>query len=160
VRGQRDGRGEGRADPGLGQVDAGCPGGAGRRRQWQLVKDAVGQEACIGAVEGGGEPVSDPGQPGDDLAEVVQAAPTAELFRVVDGSFEAQDVLALGVGLDLEHPEADAEPGKAVLRFLDHDFLRGRAGCPAAMRPTLQPEDGPHRGSAFLQIGSRRRSTT
>jgi hypothetical protein len=36
-------------------------------------------------------------------------------------------VLALGVGLDLEHPEADPEPGKTGLRFLDHDFLRGRA---------------------------------
>jgi hypothetical protein len=52
----------------------------------------------------------------------------------------------LVAGVDLEHPEAHPEPGKTGLRFLDHDFLRGRAGRPAAVRPGLQPEDGRHRG--------------
>ena len=35
----------------------------------------------------------------------------------------------------LQRPEADAEPGQAALRFLDHDFLRGRPGHPVLVRP-------------------------
>lgn len=45
---------------------------AGRQRQ--LVQDAVGQEAGVGAVQRGGEPVGHAGQPGDDLVEVCQTA--------------------------------------------------------------------------------------
>ena len=84
-----------------------------------------------------------PAQPGDDLGEVVDAAAAAQLPGVVHGGFEAQDVLALGVGLALEQPEADPEPGQAVLGVLDHDLLRGRAGRPVVMRPVLQAEQGP-----------------
>jgi hypothetical protein len=67
--------------------------------------------------KGGGEPVRHPGQQGDDLVEVVQAAAAAQLLGVVHGGLEAQHVLALGAGLQLQPPEADPEPGKAVLRF-------------------------------------------
>ena len=34
----------------------------------QLIEGAVGEEADVGAVQGGGEPVGHAGQPGDDLA--------------------------------------------------------------------------------------------
>src|SRR5260370_35115592 len=78
----------------------------------------------------------------DDLGEVVDAAAAAQLPGVVHGGLEAQDVLALGVGLALEQPEADAEPGQAVLGVLDHDLLRGRAGRPVVMRPVVQAEQG------------------
>jgi hypothetical protein len=52
----------------------------------------------------------------------------------------------LGVGLELEQPEADPEPGQAVLGVLDHDFLRGRAGRPVVVGPVLQAEQRPQRG--------------
>ena len=97
--GQGQCRREGGADPGLVQVDAADAGGAEPGGQRQLVEGAVGDEADVGAVQGGGEPVGHAGQPGDDLGEVVQAAAAAQLFGVVDGGLEAQDVLALGVGL-------------------------------------------------------------
>ena len=44
-----------------------------------MVEDAVGQEADVGAVRGGGEPPGHVGQPGDDLAEMGQVAAAAQL---------------------------------------------------------------------------------
>jgi hypothetical protein len=61
----------------------------------------------------------------------------------VHGGLEAQDVLALGVGLALEQPGADPEPGQAVLGVPGHDLLRGRASRPVVMRPVLAAEQGP-----------------
>jgi len=69
--------GQRRPDARLVQVDPGDPAGSGLGWQGQLVKDAVGQEPGVGAVQGSGEPVCDAGQPGDDLVEVVQAAAAA-----------------------------------------------------------------------------------
>ena len=114
-------------------------------RHRELVQDAVGQEAGVGAVQGGGEPVRHPGQQGDDLVEVVQAAATAQLFGVVHGGLEAQDVLALGISLQLQPPEADPESAQAVLWFLDHDVLRWRAVLAVAMGPRLEAEQRPQR---------------
>src|SRR6266699_558110 len=96
------------------------PPGAGARAS------AAARAAEIRAVQGGGEPVRHAGEPGDDLLEVLQAATAAQLFGVVHGGLEAQHVLALGIGLQLEPPEADPEPAQAIPWFLDHDFLRGR----------------------------------
>ena len=73
--------------------------------QRQLVEDAVGEEADVDAVQGGGEPVDHAGQPGDDLGEVVQAAAAAQLFGVVHDGLEAQHVLAFGVGLQRQSPK-------------------------------------------------------
>ena len=50
-------RGQGRPDPRLVQVDPGDPAGPGLGGQRQLIQHPVGQEADIGAVQGGGEPV-------------------------------------------------------------------------------------------------------
>ena len=61
------------------------------------------------------------------------------------GGLEAQDVLALGVGLQLEPPEADPEPAEPVPWFLDHDLLRRRAVLAVVMGPRLEPEQGPDR---------------
>src|SRR6266851_1572280 len=47
------------------------------------------------------------------------------------------------VGLHLQAPEGALEPGQAVLGFLDHGFLRRRAGRAVAVRPVLQSEQGP-----------------
>ena len=68
-----------------------------------------------------------PASQADDLGEVLQAAAAAEFFGVMHGGLQAQDVLALGAGLQLESPEADPEPAEPVPWLLDHDFLRGRA---------------------------------
>jgi hypothetical protein len=133
------------ADPRLVQVEAAGAGGSKLGGQGQLAGDAIGQEADVGAVQGGGEPVGHAGQPGDDLAEVVQAATAAPFFGVVHGGLKAQHVFAFGVGLQLQQPEADPEPGQAILRFLDHDVLRGRPGCPVPVRPAVQAEQGPQR---------------
>jgi hypothetical protein len=75
--GQGEGRGEGGADAGLVQVDAAGAGGSELSGHRQLVEDAVGQEADIGAVQGGGEPPGHAGQPGDDLVDVGQVAAAA-----------------------------------------------------------------------------------
>jgi hypothetical protein len=136
---------QGGAEAGPVQVDAADAGGPEPGRQRQLIEGAVGQEADVGAVEDDGEPPGRAGQAGDDLGEVVQAAAAAQFFGVVHGGLQAQDVLALGVGLELEQPEANPEPGQAVLRFLDHDLLRGRAGRPLAVGPVLQAEQDTQR---------------
>jgi len=104
---------QGSTDPGLAQVDAADAGGADPGGQRQLIQGAVGDEADVGAIQGGGEPVSHSGQPGDDLREVLQAAAAAQLPGVVHGGLQAQDVLAFGIGLQLEQPEANPEPGQA-----------------------------------------------
>ena len=67
------------------QVDAAGAGGAEPGGQRQLVEEAIGDEADVSAVQDGGEPVVDAGQPGDDLGEVIQSAAAAHLFAVVDG---------------------------------------------------------------------------
>jgi len=64
----------------------------------------------------------------------------------VHGGLQAQHVFALGVGLQLQAPEADPEPAEAVLRFLDHDVLRRRPAGPVPVGPRLEAEQGPHRG--------------
>jgi len=51
---------------GLVEVDAGGAGGAKPGGQRQVVEEAVGDEGDVGAVECGGEPAGDAGQPGDD----------------------------------------------------------------------------------------------
>jgi hypothetical protein len=70
--GQGERGGQGGPDPRLVQVDAGDPAGSGLGGQRQLIEDAVGQEPDVGAVQRGGEPVSDPREPGDDLGEVLR----------------------------------------------------------------------------------------
>ncbi len=111
--GQGQCRRQGGADAGLVQVDAAGPDRADPRRQRQLVQQPVGDKRRVGAVQRGGEPAGDAGQRGVDAGEVIEAAAAAQLAGVVDGGLQAQDVLALGVGLDLEPPEADPEPGQA-----------------------------------------------
>lgn len=130
---------------GLVQAGAAGAGGAGPGRQWQPIEHAVGQETDAGAAEGGGEPLCHAGEAGDDLGKVLQAAAAAQLFGVVHGGLETQDVLALGGGLQLQAPEGHLEPGQAVLGFPGHGFLRGRAAGTVLMRTVLQPEDGPQR---------------
>ena len=61
------------------------------------------------------------------------------------GGLEAQDVLALGIGLQLQAPEADPEPAQPIPWFLDHDLLRRRPGLAGAVRPRVEPEQGPDR---------------
>jgi hypothetical protein len=95
----------GGADAGLVQVDAADPGGADPGGQRQLIEGGVVEEADVDAVEGGAEPLGHAGQAGDDLGKVVQAAAAAQLFGVVHGRFEPQDVFAFGVGLELEQPK-------------------------------------------------------
>jgi len=75
-----------------------------------------------------------------DLVEVVQAAAAAQLFGVVHGGLQALHVLAFGVGLELEQPEADPEPGQAIPWFLDHDLLRGRPAVAVVMWPCAEAE--------------------
>ena len=76
-RGEGERGGQGGADPRFVPVEAGDSAGPGPGRPRQLIEDAVGQEPGVGAVQRGGEPVGDPGQPGDDFGEVVQAAAAA-----------------------------------------------------------------------------------
>jgi len=54
--GQGEGSLQGGTDPRLVQVDAAGAGGADPGGLRQLAEDAVGQEAGVGAVQGGGEP--------------------------------------------------------------------------------------------------------
>ena len=75
--GQGQCRGEGGADPGLVQVDAAGAGGAEPGGQRQVVEHAVGEEGDVGAVECGGEPVGDAGQPGDDLGSTIHSSSRA-----------------------------------------------------------------------------------
>jgi len=84
---------------GLVQVHAADPGSAEPGGQRQLVQGTVGEEADVGAVQGGGEPLGHAGEAGDDLGEVLQAAAAAQFPGVVHGGLQAQDVLALGVYL-------------------------------------------------------------
>jgi hypothetical protein len=60
-RGQGERGGQGRPDPRLVQVDPGDPASPGLGGQRQLIQHPVGQEADIGAVQGGGEAVRHPG---------------------------------------------------------------------------------------------------
>ena len=147
---RRGGQGErcrqGGADPGLVQVDAAGAGGAEPGWQRELIEGAIGDEADIGAVEGGGEPLGHAGQAGDDDRELLQRPAAAQLPGVVHGRLQAQDVFAFGVGLQLQEPEADPAPGQAVLRFLDHDFLRGgpaaRLRCGRVFSPNIVRSNG------------------
>src|SRR6266702_1674447 len=95
---------EGGADPRLVQVDAADPGSAEPGGQRQLVEGAVGEEADVGAVQGGGEPFGHAGEAGEDLGEAGQAVAAAQLLGVVHGGLDTQDVLACGVDLELEQP--------------------------------------------------------
>ncbi len=125
-KGQR--RRQGSPDAGLVQVDAAGPDRADPRRQRQLVQQPVGDEAGVGAVQRGGEPAGDAGERRVDAGEVVEAAAAAQGTGVVDGGLQAQDVLALGVGLDLELAEQDPEPGQAeVWRCISS--VRMTRGC-------------------------------
>ena len=142
-RGEGERGGQGRPDPRLVQVDPGDPAGPGLGGQRQLIQHPVGQEADIGAVQGDGEPVRHPGQPAMIWSNF-QAAAAAQLFGVVHGGLEAQDVLALGIGLQL-HARTDPEPAQPIPWFLDHDLLRGRPALAAAVGPRLEPEQGPDR---------------
>jgi len=136
----------GRPDAGLVQVDAAGAGDPDPGGQRQLIEGTVLEETDVDAVNGRAEPLRHAGQAADDLGEVLQAAAAAQFSGVMHGGLEAQDVLAFGVGLELEQPEADPEPGQAILRFLDHGFLRGGPGRTVAVRPVLQAEQGPQRG--------------
>jgi len=77
--GQGEPGGQGGPDPWLVHVDPGDPGGPGPGWQRQLVQHAVGQEAGVSAVQRGGEPFRLAGNPGDEVAEVLQAAAAAQL---------------------------------------------------------------------------------
>jgi hypothetical protein len=123
---------------GLVQVDPGYPAGPALGRQGQFIE----QEPGVGALQGGGEPVRHRGQHGDDLGEVIQAAAAAQLLGVVHGGLETQHALALGISLQLQPPEANAEPAQPIPWLLDHDPLPRRAGLAVAVRPALQAEDG------------------
>lgn len=70
-------------------------GGADLGGCWQLVEDAVGQEADVDAVEHAGEPVDHAGQAGDDGGELLEHPAGVQGFGVVHDRFEAQHVLAL-----------------------------------------------------------------
>jgi len=77
------------------------------------------------------------GKPVEDLSAV-------QLFGVVDDRFEAQHVLAFGVGLQGQVPEVDLEQGRVVPRCLDHGRqtkrqIRGAVAAGAV----LGPEQGP-----------------
>jgi hypothetical protein len=82
-------------------------------------------------------------------APSLRLAPGRRHLTSDHGGLEAQDVFALGVGLQLQPPEADLEPAQAVLRFLDHDVLRGRAVLAVVMGPGLEAEQGPQRGDVL-----------
>jgi hypothetical protein len=85
-----------------------------------LVQDAIGDEGCIDAVQGGAEPFEHAGQRSDDVGEAVQGPSGAQGFGVMADRLEAQHVLAFGVALEGQVPEVDLEDRQAVLRCLDH----------------------------------------
>lgn len=54
---------------------------------------------------------------------------------------QTEDMFAFGIGLQLQAPEVDLEPDQAILRFLDHDLLRGRTAGTIAMGPGFGAEE-------------------
>jgi len=75
----------------------------------------------------------------------------AQFPGVVDGRFQAQHVFAFGVGLGLEQPEVDLEPGEAVPRSLDHDADLGGVVDAVVVGPRFGAEQSPH--SRHVQAG-------
>src|SRR5439155_26013549 len=127
------------------QIDAANPrlaqlGGLGEPVQDLVVID----EADVDAVESGGEAIEDGGEPAGNLGELLQHAAAAQLVGVVDGGLQAEDVLAFGIGLELQAPEVELEPGQAILRSLDHNLLCGRATGTITMGARLGAEESPH----------------
>src|SRR5258708_9406008 len=87
-------RRQGGADAGLVQVDAAGAGRAEPGGQRQLVEEAVGDEADVGAVQDVGEPVGHAGEAGGDLGGVIQAAAAAQFFGGVGGGPRTHGVIA------------------------------------------------------------------
>ena len=79
------------------QIDAADAGGTQLGSGGQLVEDAVTDESGIHTVQGGGESVGDAGQPGDDLGELLDHPPAAQLGGVVRDRLEPQHAFALSV---------------------------------------------------------------
>jgi hypothetical protein len=73
----------------------------------------------------------------------------------VHGGLETQHVLALGVGLDLEPPEGDPEPGEPIPWLLDHGLLRRMVagGLGAGKDVKLYPRGG--RAWDWAETGTR-----
>ena len=96
------------------QVDTADVGGTEPGAGGQLVEHAVGEVSGVHTVQRGGESFGDPGQPGDDLGELVDHAPAPQFGGVVRDRLEPQHAFAFGVGLAGQPPEVQLEHGQVV----------------------------------------------
>ena len=80
----------------------------------QLVEDAVAEESGVHTVQGGGEPLGDAGQSGDDLGKLLDHPPAAQLRGVVRDRLEPKHAFAFGVGLAGQPPEVQLEHGQVI----------------------------------------------
>ena len=146
ARGQRERGGQGGPDPGLVQVDAADAGGA---------EPATGSGSSS-SMPSGRNPMS------AQSSVVANRSAMPASRAMISGKFSrlrrqrslwccARWPRSAGRARLWCRPSAVSSPKRtlnqrqAVPRFLDHDCLRGRAGCPVAVRPVLQPEQGPQR---------------
>ena len=107
-RGQREHGRQRVPHPLLVQVDTADPGSAQGGPGGQLVKDTVGDESGVHAVQRGGEPFGDTGQLGHDLGELLDHPPAAQLRGVVHDRLEPQHAFAFCVRLTGQPPEVAA----------------------------------------------------
>ena len=76
---QRQGGAQRVTHAGFVEVDTADPGGTQPDAGGQLIEDAVAEESGVHTIQGGGEPLDDAGQPGDDLGKLLDHPPAAQL---------------------------------------------------------------------------------
>ena len=113
-RGQRQGGAQRVTHAGFVEVDTADPGGTQPDAGGQLVEDAVAEESGVHTIQGGGEPLDDAGQPGDDLGKLLDHPAAAQLRGVVRDRLEPQHAFAFGVGLAGQPPEVQLEHGQVI----------------------------------------------
>ena len=111
----------------------------------QLVEHAVGEEAGVHTVQGGGEPLGHAGEPGDDLGELLDHPPAPQFGGVVRDRLEPQHAFAFGVGLTGQPPEVQLEHSQVIGRCLDRGLDHSGTSSGAA-RTLRGAEDGAELG--------------
>jgi len=101
----------------------------------------LAEESGVHTIQGGGEPLDDAGQPGDDLGKLLDHPPAAQLRGVVRDRLEPQHAFAFGVGLAGQPPEVQLEHGQVKRRCLDRG-LDDRGMLAGAARTLRGAEDG------------------
>src|SRR5258705_10704963 len=76
------------------EVDPADTGGAQPDAGGQLVEDTVAEESGVHTIQGGGEPLGDAGELGDDVGKLLDHPPAAQLRGVMRDRLEPQHAFA------------------------------------------------------------------